>query len=191
MTMKINESIVSEHVEIKVFLGVVNVIFKKLYDGSPIPKEHLEQLVEFMTDYIDSFHHLKEEKILFKYLEKYEMYGKDDLVGELNADHTMGRMLKNSLADSIDSYDPDNKEWAKGIATTLQLFSATLIHHICREDTELIPYVEEQLSDEQKQTIEKEYAELQEDFELSKRELSKLDQLVVYYEVDVAECKKC
>ena len=42
-----------------------------------------------------------------------------------------------------------------------------------------------------KNTIEQKYADLQEDFELSKRELSKLEQLVIYYDVDVEECKKC
>ncbi len=191
MAMKINESIVSEHVEIKVFLGVVGAIFKQLYNGSPVPKEHLEQIHIFITNYIDSFHHVKEENILFAYLEKYKMYGKDDLVGELKADHTMGRMLITSLTDAIDIYTPDDKELGKEIATTLQLFSSTLTHHICREESELIPYLEESLSDNQKITIEQEYADLQEDFELSKRELSKLEQLVIYYDIDVEACKKC
>ncbi len=101
MTMKINEALIAEHEQIKVFLGVVNVIFKKLATGESVNKEHLEQLILFMTDYIDKFHHLKEEDILFNKLEKYEMYGENDLVGELKADHTLGRMLKKSLEESV------------------------------------------------------------------------------------------
>ena len=61
---KATEYMVREHEVIRSMLAVLKAIASLLKEGQSVPKEHLEQLLDFLRIYSDRIHHEKEEGIL-------------------------------------------------------------------------------------------------------------------------------
>jgi hemerythrin-like domain-containing protein len=59
-----------EHQAVKLTLRILGKISGKLTAGERVEPEHLDQLLEFLTTFVDICHHGKEEGLLFPTLEK-------------------------------------------------------------------------------------------------------------------------
>ncbi len=63
--MKPTDELKEEHRAIKLALGVIAAMARRLDAGEDIPADHMTRLVDFIRDFADRCHHGKEEDLLF------------------------------------------------------------------------------------------------------------------------------
>ena len=90
--MKPIEDLRMEHEAVKITLRVLDSICKQAEKtGEMASPEHLEQLIEFFTTFVDRCHHGKEEELLFPALEEVGVSREGGPIGVMLKEHQQGR----------------------------------------------------------------------------------------------------
>lgn len=138
---KPTQDLMEEHNGITVMLQILSAIDRRLKNGEKIPEDHWEKILEFLSVFVDKCHHGKEEGFLFPELTKNSI--KTELVTELFAEHQTARNLATNISQNIPQY------------------VALLTTHIEKENTQLFPVAEKQLSPDLQNRIEDEFEDLE------------------------------
>ena len=92
------EILVKEHESI---LKMIDVTRSLLVDKSALNINHVEQIIDFIRNFADKYHHLKEEDVLFMELEKHGMPREGGPVGVMLYEHDEGRAYIKNAIDGI------------------------------------------------------------------------------------------
>lgn len=185
--LKLTAALRYEHEKINSMLEVLKSIVALLKADQAIDIGHPAKVVYFLRNYADRFHHSREVP-LFEVMEKQLPDDSDEMVGHLTAEHTLFRLLVDSLAEAADSYASGRSDAGRDFAETADAYGALLFHHICQEDNVLFPMAENNLSPSAQSEIEKSSQKLKMELSSGKTEqecLVILDDLVSAYEVTV------
>jgi hemerythrin-like domain-containing protein len=132
------KNLVDEHVLIKRLLALVPTITDFVEKSETVDKELILSCVDFIRGYADKFHHMKEEDILFKYVDE-----KSEIIKIMYEDHVTGR---NHVKNVVEGAESGNKAQIK---EHLNGYKDLLTQHIKKEDEILYPWIDRQLSDQQ------------------------------------------
>jgi len=91
--------------------------------------------VDFIRTYADKYHHMKEEDILFKYIDE-----KAEIIQVMYKDHDIGRGY---VRQAVEGAEKNNKTQVK---ENLLAYRELLTQHIKKEDEILYPWIDRQLS---------------------------------------------
>jgi hemerythrin-like domain-containing protein len=149
-----------EHGGIIIMLGVMKIVAKRLKDREEVKKEHLEKIVEFLSNFADKCHHGKEEGILFP--EVVKVVSNLFMVNELLGEHKAGRDYIKGIAESLKYYNTGNPD-AYHIATNIEGYISLLIEHIRKENKLLFPIADKQIPDNVQLMIEEKFEILERD----------------------------
>jgi len=120
------------------------------------------QLLDFVRNYADKYHHGKEEAILFKLME--EELGPHVAEGPIRGmlvEHDLGRLYMSRLENALNQYrDGDNDARLDIIANTIS-YTHLLQHHITTEDNTLYPFAAKRLKAETLEKLENEVKKLE------------------------------
>jgi hemerythrin-like domain-containing protein len=136
-----------EHGTVMKMLAVLQKFFAKSMDLKDGQVKDLETLIEFFEIYVDRYHHGKEEQVLFPALSLARIPNIDSLIKSLVEDHyqarkEMGQMKSHAVA--IHSYSGvDRNEFTEAAQRYIELVR----RHIRKENSELLPLIEEGLSE--------------------------------------------
>jgi hemerythrin-like domain-containing protein len=138
--------LVDEH---KNILKVVEILEKEsflLESSKKINEKKFQEIIEFIINYADKFHHAKEEDILFKKLAKCieEQNVHCNPVKQMLYEHNKGRNFVKMMKDGISG--KNNKQVIEGARGYISLIR----EHIFKEDSILYPLAEEVISVEEK-----------------------------------------
>ncbi|MFZ4726038.1 MAG: hemerythrin domain-containing protein, partial [Paludibacter sp.] len=103
--MKAIEILVKEHDSI---LKMIDVTQHLLADKSTVNIDHVEQIIDFVRNFADKYHHLKEEDVLFMELEKHGMPREGGPVGVMLLEHDEGRNYIKLAAKAVAEYKQGN-----------------------------------------------------------------------------------
>jgi hemerythrin-like domain-containing protein len=132
--------LVDEHKWIMRLVSLIPKIIDKaeLFVNSDYGLEVFNNMVLFIREYADQFHHAKEEDVLF------EFFDEDlEIIKVIRIDHTTVRALVKEIVEAIENKD------AKIISRNLQKYGEILTEHIKKEDEILYTWMEKALSDKQ------------------------------------------
>ncbi len=132
------KNLVDEHVLIKRLLALVPTITDFVEKSDTVDKELILNCVDFIRGYADKFHHMKEEDILFKYVDE-----QSEIIKVMYEDHVTGR---NHVKQVVEGAESGNKAQIK---EHLNGYRDLLTQHIKKEDEILYPWIDRQLSDQQ------------------------------------------
>ena len=138
--------------EHKNILSVIDSVFKKcdkIEAGDEIDKDFFARAVDFIKNYADKFHHIKEEDILFVELSKDGVLEHCNPIGQMLHEHDLGRGFVKCLSEAV------LKEDREEIIKNARGYGELLREHIFKEDNILYPMADEAL----KETAQKEIAE--------------------------------
>jgi hemerythrin-like domain-containing protein len=154
------QDLTDEHGGIIVMLDIMKKVAIRLKDREEVKKEHLEKIVEFLSNFADKCHHGKEEGILFPEVVKNvsNLY----LVNELLGEHKTGRDYIRGIAESLKFYETGSPD-AYHIATNMEGYIYLLTEHIKKEGKSLFPIIEKQIPESVQQKIEEEFEVLERD----------------------------
>ncbi|GJQ60361.1 MAG: hypothetical protein SCALA701_31620 [Candidatus Scalindua sp.] len=131
-------NLVEEHVLIKRMLALIPAITDYVDSSDGVDKELIMGCVDFIRGYADKFHHMKEEDILFKYVDEL-----GEIIQVMYKDHDTGR---NHVRQAVEGAESGNKAQ---IREHLFGYKELLTQHIKKEDEILYPWIDRQLTDKQ------------------------------------------
>lgn len=129
--MNATENLKQEHSIVRRLGTVAQQCSNKLYANTSIPIEDIEILTVVIQEFVDGFHHAKEEKAYFPNARTKNTYSED--IRKFLVEHELGRRIANMLSRSI-------KEWRCGInarepvARYLKAYSVFITDHTLKED---------------------------------------------------------
>ena len=143
-----------EHRVIERALRVLGTLVENPEQGS---LEQWETTIDFIRNFADRCHHLKEEKVLFPALEKW---GIDPTTGPISImleEHEEGRGYVRAMAESLASQNPEGTKAA--LVENAKSYLRLLPDHIQKEDEVLFEIADSVLPPEEKVRLVREFEE--------------------------------
>jgi len=164
--MNITLVLSEEHQNIlKVIDGVLSEC-NEFEKGKDFDKEYFAEVIGFIKNYADGYHHAKEEDILFKAMLENIGNLHCNPIPVMLHEHNEGRQYIKNLEEGIANSDKEQ------ILTNARGYCLLLQDHIYKEDNVLYPMAEEALSEEQKEEVQAKYKQVKDEL-FSSRDIQK------------------
>lgn len=142
-------SLVDEHAVIKRFIALVPRLLEENDPATDSGKSAFMTGVNFVKTFADSFHHAKEEDILFGYFDR-----NSEIIDSFTKEHELGR---NHIRNVVKGCESGNQ---KLVSENLLAYGALLTEHIKKEDEILYPWMNRSLSDSKVGELFSKFAEV-------------------------------
>ena len=127
--------LVDEHVTIMKLVNLIPVLAETTDISTAAGKQLIMDAVEFIRSFADTFHHMKEEDILFHYCDH-----QSDIIQAMLKDHDTARGYIRAAVHALEINDKD------GVSSNLVAYAKLLTEHIKKEDEILYPWIDRQLT---------------------------------------------
>lgn len=135
----INE-LIAEHEAVRLTLKILKKIGRQIDETKKIPTtEHVEQLFDFFSTFVDRCHHGKEEELLFPALEQVGISREGGPVGVMVKEHQQGRDLVSKMKNELSRYSDGANDAALNLKKHADDYIALLDFHIEKENNVLFP----------------------------------------------------
>lgn len=148
-----------EHRLIERMIARIGTEADRIAAGGTVDPQFIEVGTDFIRNYADACHHGKEEKILFRDLEKKDLSPEHrKVMDELIQEHIWGRQTTGKLVAAKDAYVSGNKEAIDTIFECMRDLADFYPKHIIKEDKHFFkPIMEYFTRDELDAMLEEEY----------------------------------
>ncbi len=136
-----------EHRVIERALRALDGICLKLKAGGDVPPEALYQILDFIQNFADRFHHAREETYLFPALSQNGIQKEGGALGFLAKEHEIERLLTAELELAIGEYRYGDSEAVARFVEAANLYREHLVGHMREEDAILFRLAEEVLDE--------------------------------------------
>jgi hemerythrin-like domain-containing protein len=148
-------------------LRALDGICLRIEGGAQIEQEPLSEMLDFTSNFIDLFHHGKEEKHLFPALVAQGILSEQlELVSQ---EHRIESRLTENLLRAIEIYRNGNKSAALTVVNAARNYSRHLLAHMEREDTIMFPLADELLDDDEKGLLMEQFRQADPEFEFGEK----------------------
>ncbi len=151
--MQPTEALMKDHRVIERLCRVLNGAASCLDSGGSIAPQVFERSLRFIREFADSYHHGREEDLLFPAMEAHGVPRNGGPTGVMIMDHQQGRESVRGLAEAL-------KRWAGGdasakvdVARHARAYSQLLLEHIPKEDNILYPIADSVLEPEEQDAL--------------------------------------
>lgn len=131
----------------------VLAVLEKLSQSPAEPLETWEKLVDFIRNFADRCHHLKEEKILFPALEERGVPRQGGPIGMMLYEHEEGRAYLRGMVEGLELAKEDPEAATPALIEYAGAYLRLLRQHINKEDEILFEMADEELSPEDQKEI--------------------------------------
>lgn len=155
--MKSIDTMVSEHENIRRMLKVIRKYSYKVLINEEIDYDDFYKIIDFIRNYADKHHHMKEEEVLFKAMSENlkQLSNNGPLTGML-IEHDLGRLYILNLEEALDEFKKgDNQKRLDIIANSIS-YADLLERHIEKENTALYNFAKKLLPENEKTQIDEE-----------------------------------
>lgn len=146
-----------EHGLISRFIDTLAMAVERLEEDRNPPPEFFEKSVEFATDFADTFHHRKEELVMFRQLARKKSGAIDGRIEALRYQHDQGRGLVSNIRDSIEGYAEGDPLAIAVVRESGAAYVSLLRHHIHTEDDIFFPMARAELTDSEFEVLSLEF----------------------------------
>jgi len=168
-----------EHRLIEHMISIMGKEIKRIQKNGNVDPKFIDTTVNFIRTYADKCHHGKEEKILFRDLQKKKLKPADkQTMDELIQEHILGRKLTGQLVEAKNKYITGDRAALVTIIGLMQQLVDFYPKHIEKEDKIFFKSAMEYF------TIAEKDAMLEEEYEFDKKFIH-----VIYKDI-VAEAEK-
>ena len=159
--MKATEQLRDEHEAAKLMLRILERAAARLESGQDVSHDDLAQILAFITGFLDSCHHAKEEEHLFPALEEAGIPREGGPIGMMLKEHDMGRGYVEGMRDAIALYASGDRAAMPRIAEHAGRYVRHLAQHIEKENMVLFPMADAHLSPETQERLIKDFDRLE------------------------------
>lgn len=180
--MNVLQTLAHEHRLIRQYLDQLGFAAEMLEHGNRPPKEFFENAVLFAREFVDGYHHFKEEHQMFVMLAQKVKGKHDAAIDSLRYQHERGRAIITSIANSIGGYGSGSDKESLAMLESISALGALLRQHINREDSVFYPMAKKELSKEDMDRLRLEFDRAEEKFagcfERNEERVQKMEGLV-------------
>jgi hemerythrin-like domain-containing protein len=142
-----------EHRIIERGLRALDGVCLRLEWGAPLTPEALAQIVDFTGNFIDRFHHDKEETYLFPALVRHGIVEDGGPLGAMKREHQIETALTAELDRAIAGCKNGEADAIKRFVEAAYKYSSHLIGHMQKEEALLFRVADEMLGEEEKASL--------------------------------------
>ena len=139
--MQAIEILVKEHNSILKVIEITQTILST-EDKSKINLVHVENIIDFIKNFADKYHHLKEEDVLFVEMVNHGMSRDGGPIAVMLSDHNTGRNYVKQAVAAIKEFKAGNDTAFALIQENLLGYCELLTAHIYKENNILYPMAE-------------------------------------------------
>ncbi|MEE8321593.1 MAG: hemerythrin domain-containing protein [Gammaproteobacteria bacterium] len=156
--MQVTNDLMNEHQLILKYISLMEqyIKFSLANQNEQLFSEKAEVFIGFIRNFADTFHHAKEEDILFKHMEAPGVLSHCNPLPQMLLEHEQGRQFVQGMKSAVESADLDN------LINNAGNYGALLKEHIFKEDNILYPMAEAGIPNEDKSPILDEYKKAEE-----------------------------
>ncbi len=151
------ETLRNEHGLIRQFLDNLALAVEKLENEERPPKEFFEKAVQFARTFADTFHHIKEEHVMFVRLAQKKSGAIDGQIEALRHQHERARDYIAAITDDLKGYGAGQPIPTSRILENTAAYVALLRNHIHKEDHIFFPMVQGELTREEEEQLQVEF----------------------------------
>jgi len=133
------KKLMDEHQVILRGIDILEKGITYLNDGTNVPPEKFRQLIDFIRNYADKYHHAKEEDILFIKMQNAGFPVDGGPIGVMLADHEQGREYVKEIEAGVELLEQGDESGKEKIIKNSAGYAALLRSHIHKEDNVLYP----------------------------------------------------
>lgn len=151
----VTKELMNEH---QIILKMIDITLEecdRIEKGNVFHKDVFADIIKFIKNYADGYHHAKEEEILFKtMLENLENMHCNPIPVMIH-EHEEGRYYVKKMQESLQNLDNEM------LVENARCYCFLLKNHIFKEDNVLYPMAEASMSDTEKQNVNRMYEQVQ------------------------------
>jgi hemerythrin-like domain-containing protein len=159
--MKPTEELKEEHKAIKVALSILGNVSKRLKSGEKVDQEDLDSILDFIKTFADTYHHGKEEDLLFVALENVGIPRDKGPIGVMLREHEVGRSYVRNMSEAVGKYKAGEPSYASQFIENAEQYIKLLNQHIDKEDNILYPMADMRLSEEKQHELIEDFEKLE------------------------------
>jgi len=148
-----------EHRVIERALRALDGMCLNLKSGGNVPPEALYQILDFIQNFANHFHHAREEIYLFPALGQNGFQMDGGALGFLTGEHETERMLTAELELAIGEYRHGDAVAVERFVKAANLYRDHMVGHIREEDAILFRLAEEVLDETVKASLARSFAQ--------------------------------
>jgi len=140
-------------------ISIMGKEIRQIQKNGNVDPKFIDTAVNFIRTYADQCHHGKEERILFRDLQKKKLKPDDkQIMDELIQEHILGRTLTGQLVEAKNKYIADDRTALVTIISIMQQLVDFYPKHIAKEDKVFFKAAMEYLTKQEKDAmLEEEY----------------------------------
>ncbi|WP_423130263.1 hemerythrin domain-containing protein [Gaoshiqia sp. Z1-71] len=151
------ENLENDHVHILRLTSVMEAMIQK---GS-VNTDHFDQVVDLIRNFADSFHHAKEEDLLFPLMGEKGFSPGQGPVAVMLHEHVQGRNYVSGMVEAIARLRGGDKSALNDIYANMQAYASLLQNHISKENNILFRIADQAFSPEEQQLLLEKFAEVE------------------------------
>ena len=119
MDFSSTDSLMQEHLTVRRIGNIAQICSNRLYANEDIPVEDIQIISVIIEEFIDAFHHGKEEKAYFPITRSKDSFSED--TRKFLIEHELGRRIANMLRRELEELiRRDDSSNSKGVSTRLK-----------------------------------------------------------------------
>lgn len=155
--------LINEHKNIKKVLSAIKKDCEELVEGKLVDIDFYKNVIDFVRNYADKYHHKKEEEKLFNIMAEINENVKNGPIMGMLMEHDLGRMYIKNLEEALINYEKgDFKQKAYIVANALS-YAVHLSKHIDKEDSAIYMMARRQLDNIIQESLKTEFEEIEMD----------------------------
>lgn len=158
--MKATESLDRDHRVIETVMPAIERMAQMAQEGVLAELEHPGRVIDFLREFVDAYHHGKEEQHLFPAMEKRGVPRDRGLIMDLLREHGQGRRLVRAMSKSLRAAESD-VDAARDLSDRAREYLHLIRAHIAKEDSQLWPLAESVLTPEDDARLADSYAQVE------------------------------
>lgn len=145
--MKAIEILVKEHDSILKMIQITQNLLNSQDDKTKINIDHVEKIIDFIRNFADKYHHLKEEDMLFVEMENQGMSRENGPIAVMLMEHDEGRSYIKQAAEAVEKFKLGDQSAFDQLKDNLLNYCTLLSNHINKENSILYPMAKRILPD--------------------------------------------
>ena len=138
----------AEHRSLAAVLEALIQVVRKAEESGKDPQfKLLHAMLYYMREFPERRHHPSEDASLFALLMQ-RSNAADEIIRELEAEHDQGEGVLNRLTVALSTWEAGRPDGAAGFAKALKEFSEFYWRHMDKEENQVLPIAEQELTDE-------------------------------------------
>lgn len=151
-----------DHKLIRRYLDNLLIAHEFLVEQKTVPPSVFEKTLEFSKDFMNKFHHYREEYVLFLKLAEKKGGTIDPQIVSLRDQHERSRELVSQIKEALKGYKKGDEVMVNRLAENVGYYVSLERQHVNRENHVFYPMAEETFSEDEMAEFDKEFDKIDE-----------------------------